>query len=158
MGVKLEVRSARLTAEGEPGTLKLGVLAELAGFALRGAHQAAGAAFAAMTARPGHFAALTLIANNPGITQMRLAAALGRSRSTMVPLLDALERDGLATREPRDARSHALAITAVGRHWLDDMIPKVRAHDARLTRGLGAGERATLMRILRILKRNFAAP
>lgn len=147
---------ARDTDEGSE--LDLGVLTETVGFALRGAHQASGAAFAAVTGRPGHFAALTLIASNPGITQMRLADALGRSRSTMVPLLDALERDGLAVREPspHDARSHALAITAAGRDWLGLMIPRVRAHDAQLTNGLDAADRAALMRILRIMKRNFS--
>jgi DNA-binding MarR family transcriptional regulator len=146
--------------EVEDDALDLGVLADSVGFALRGAHQASGTAFSALTGRPGHFAALTLIANNPGITQMRLADALGRSRSTMVPLLDALERDGLAIREasPRDARSHALAITTAGREWLDKMIPLVRAHDAQLTRGLSAPDRAALMRILRVMKRNFAIP
>jgi DNA-binding MarR family transcriptional regulator len=144
----------------EAGELDLGVLTDSVGFALRGAHQASGAAFAALTGSSGHFAALTLIANNPGITQMRLADALGRSRSTMVPLLDALERDGLAVREasPRDARSHALSITAAGQAWLEQMIPLVRGHDARLTLGLAAADRAALMRILRIMKRNFAAP
>jgi DNA-binding MarR family transcriptional regulator len=150
----------RTIADPEDEALDLGVLTESVGFALRGAHQASGAAFSAMTARPGQYAALTLIANNPGITQMRLADALGRSRSTMVPLLDALERDGLAVREPspRDARSHALAITAAGQAWLDEMIPLVRVHEARLTRGLTAGDRTTLMRLLRLMKRNFATP
>ncbi|MDB5409616.1 MAG: MarR family transcriptional regulator [Rhodospirillales bacterium] len=144
---------------GEGDELDLGTLTDSIGFALRGAHQASGAAFSALTGKPGHFAALTLIANNPGITQMRLADALGRSRSTMVPLLDALERDGLAIREasPRDARSHALAITAAGRDWLAQMTPRVRGHDAALTRGLTAANRAALMRILRIMKRNIAA-
>jgi DNA-binding MarR family transcriptional regulator len=148
------------TIADEENALDLGVLTESVGFALRGAHQASGTAFAALTGRPGHFAALTLIASNPGITQMRLADALGRSRSTMVPLLDALEREGLAIREasPRDARSHALAITTAGRDWLDKMTPLVRAHDAQLTRGLAAGDRAALMRILRVMKRNFATP
>jgi DNA-binding MarR family transcriptional regulator len=144
----------------ERDELDFGVLTASVGFALRGAHQASGAAFAALTGRPGHFAALTLIANNPGMTQMRLADALGRSRSTVVPLLDTLERDGLAIREasPRDARSHALSITATGQDWLEQMLPLVRGHDARLTRGLAAPDRAALVRILRIIKRNFAAP
>jgi hypothetical protein len=38
------------------------------------------------------------------------------------------------------------------------MIPLVRAHDAQLTRGLSAPDRAALMRILRVMKRNFAIP
>jgi DNA-binding MarR family transcriptional regulator len=155
---ELNLEPPTIARDAEDGVaLDLGVLAGSVGFALRGAQQASGAAFAALTGRPGHFAALTLIANNPGITQMRLADALGRSRSTMVPLLDALERDGLAVREqsPRDARSHALTITAAGQDWLAQTIPQVRAHDARLTRGLTAADRAALMRILGIVKRNF---
>jgi DNA-binding MarR family transcriptional regulator len=155
---ELNLARPTITGDAEDGAaLDLGILADSVGFALRGAQQESGAAFAALTGRPGHFAALTLIAANPGITQMRLADALGRSRSTMVPLLDALERDGLAVREqsPRDARSHALAITAAGQDWLMQTIPLVRAHDARLTRGLTAADRAALMRILNIMKRNF---
>ena len=40
---------------------------------------------------PGQFGVITLIALNPGLTQLALARAVGIERSTMVAVIDVLE-------------------------------------------------------------------
>jgi len=65
---------------------------------------------------PREFAALTIVATRPGLTQHELAAAAEIDASTLVATLDALERRGLAERRvhPGDRRKRAIHLTADG--------------------------------------------
>ena len=102
------------------GEVRLGALEDYIAFHLRLAQGASFRAFQRRSGMPGlrqgWFAVLMLIRENPGITPMALSRASGRDKSTITPILRALEREGLVTREavPGDRRSYALRLTAEG--------------------------------------------
>ena len=66
--------------------------------------------------RPTQFSVLILINENPGIRQTEVCAALGLQKANFVPLLNELERRGLAVRKvgSPDRRSSALYLTSQG--------------------------------------------
>lgn len=140
-----------------PGAVRLGPLADTIGFHLRLAQEASFAAFAwrsgAAGLRPGRYAILVLIGENPGLSQTALGAAVGRDKSTLTPALADLERRGLVRRDraPRDRRSYALSLTPAGEAVRGDLAAHAAAHDALLDRLLGAAERAAFLAALRRL-------
>ena len=92
-------------------TLKPGLLFDLLGYRLRVAQQAVFRDFARAIpeASPGHAGILLLIDANPGVTQSRLAQAVGIDRSTMVGVLHALQaRDLVERRRGEDRRTNGL--------------------------------------------------
>ena len=74
--------------------VRFGPLAGWVGFNLRMAQESAFEAFSHLSREigesPGRFATLTLIAENPGISQSTLGRAAGRDKSSMTPVLDDL--------------------------------------------------------------------
>ena len=88
------------------------MLGDYIGFHLRLAQDASFRAFARHTGvrdlKPGRFAAMTVIANNPGITQAELGRAIARDKSSVTPLIQELDRRGLVERQrsPTDRRQH----------------------------------------------------
>src|SRR6185437_17181055 len=66
--------------------------------------------------RPTQFSVLIVIHENPGIRQTEVCAALGLQKANFVPLLNELQRRGLAVRKPGvpDRRSTALYLTSQG--------------------------------------------
>lgn len=142
---------------GGRGPLRLGLLENTLGFHLRLAQEASFAAFARRSGdsglKPGHFAALVIIHNNPGLSQTALGAAIGRDKSTLTPKLAELERRGLLRRDRADAdrRSYALTLTPAGEAALSALTAHAAAHDAALDRLVGAGNRAALLDTLRRL-------
>ena len=132
-----------------------GMLTELVGYHLRRAQTVVFDDFMHSLAEdhitPGQFGVLVLIEANPGISQSALARALGIERSTMVAVLDELERRGLAERRPaeHDRRSHALKLSAEGSALLAAVKPKVRRHERRVAGDLDRGEAKSLMSLLR---------
>jgi len=125
-----------------PG-LAYGVLDELLGYALRRAQNALYLDFYRVTegldVSPQRFAALVLVANNPGMRQGLLAQAMGLHRSGALRLTDWLTGQGWVERreDPLDARSWGLHLTAAGRRTLNKLEQAVRAHDHALLQGLG---------------------
>lgn len=98
---------------------------------------------------PGRFGMLVLIEANPGITQSRLARAVGLDRSTLVAVLDQLEdRALLERRQGDDRRTNGLWLTKDGKALLAKMRRRVTAHEARLAERLSAEEWSTLRRLL----------
>src|SRR4051794_33653195 len=65
---------------------------------------------------PREFGLLTVVAKRPGITQQDLAALARVDPSSMVALLDDLERRGIAERrvDPEDRRRRAVHLTKDG--------------------------------------------
>ena len=90
------------------------------------------------------------VANNEGLSQTRLARALGIDGSTMVAMIDRLEENGWLRRRRSevDRRSHALHLTAAGNELLDRLTPLVEAHEAELAHDLSADEKKTLLALL----------
>jgi len=140
-------------AAAEP--LRLGPLADFIGFHLRLAQEASFHAFArrvhGFAMRPGRFAVLTLIAENPGLSQTALGRASGRDKSSLTPALNDLVRRGLVRRRrlASDRRSYALSLTPKGTTLLERLTAHARAHDRELDRIVGLKSKAEFMRTLR---------
>jgi DNA-binding MarR family transcriptional regulator len=118
--------------------VRLGVLDSYIGFHLRMAQDASFRAFARQAGmrdlKPGRFAAMTVIANNPGITQAELGRAIARDKSSVTPLIQELERRGLVKRQrsASDRRSVALTLTATGAETLGRLNARAIEHDRQL--------------------------
>src|SRR6185503_15183200 len=108
--------------------LKPGVLSGLLGYRLRVAQQAVFRDFARAIpeASPGRVGILFLIEANPGVTQSRLAHAVGLDRSTMVGVLDALEaRELVERRRGEDRRTNGLWLTRAGRDLVASLTQRI---------------------------------
>lgn len=145
-----------------PGSapLVLGPLSQALGYHLLRAQSASFRRFQRSTGmdwlKPGWFIVLSLINDNPDITAVELGRATGRDKSTMTPLLRALERDGLIARSgvPEDRRRHALRLTEGGRAALVRLAVFSRQHEATLD-GLAGDDKAAVIGFLRRLTDAF---
>jgi DNA-binding MarR family transcriptional regulator len=132
----------------------LGPLTDYLGYALRRAQMAAVGefleAFADMDLRPTQFAVLTLIDANPGVRQTEVCAALGIQKANFVPLLNELERRGLALRKSvaADRRSSALHLTALGNSTLQRACAVHEVYESRFVTRLGRRGRDQLLALL----------
>lgn len=135
--------------------LSFDLLPDLVGFQLRMAQVAIFRDFSAdigeLGITPGLFGVLVLIDANPDLKQSDLARAAQLDRSTVVTVIDNLERRCLVERRtsPTDRRSNALRLTPAGRRLLRTLKKRVTAHEARLTARLTVAERAELVRLLK---------
>lgn len=102
---------------------------------------------------PRHFGVMTVLDANPGVTQQDLADNSRVDRSSMVAVLDELERRGLAERraDPADRRKRSIHLTAEGRAQLQKMRAIARKVGEQSFAALSAEERATLHHLLRKL-------
>jgi DNA-binding MarR family transcriptional regulator len=151
-------RNARseLSAKPKPANddIDFGPLANWVGFHLRLAQTASFQGFVrearSVELSPGRFATLMLIGRNPGISQTALAAANGRDKSTLTPILEDLDRRGLILRErlQTDRRSYQLTLTEAGRAMLDQLTECAARHDENLDRIIGPRERDRFLRTL----------
>src|SRR4051812_11149519 len=95
-------RSISGAPESTGGELDLGALAGFVGYHLRVAQVAAYREFESrltgLGMAPRFLGLLMLIEANPGAPQSRLAEAIHLDRSSLVPILDKLEADGLVER------------------------------------------------------------
>lgn len=137
-----------------PSTLSFDILPDLIGFQLRMAQIAIfkdfGAALGEFDITPGLFGVLVLIDANPDLKQSDLARAAQLDRSTVVTVIDNLERRELVERRasPTDRRSNALRLTPGGRTLLRKLKQRVAAHEKRLTAQFADNERQDLVRLL----------
>ena len=132
-------------------SLDPGSLPQLIGYRLRLAQQAVFRDFAASVPglSPGRIGMLLLIEANAGVTQSRLAEAVGRDRSTMVGVLDQLEAKGLVVRRKgADRRTNGLWLTRAGRGLIVRAKRAIAIHEQRVAARLSAAERAQLLVLL----------
>lgn len=96
------------------------------------------------------FGTLLLIEANPGISQSAVAEALRFDRSTLVQIIDRLEKRGVVVREvsANDRRSHALRLTDKGTDLLRVLKRETERHEKDIARALTAAERDELIRLL----------
>jgi DNA-binding MarR family transcriptional regulator len=136
--------------------VNLGTLDEAIGFHLRVAQDASFRAFARRAGqhdlKPGHFAALLVIANNPGIGQGALGRAIARDKSSVTPIIQSLSRRELIDRRTSaaDRRRIQLSITKPGRALLRRLALHVRNHDRNLDTIVGADKALFLGLLKRI--------
>ncbi|MGH6989342.1 MAG: MarR family winged helix-turn-helix transcriptional regulator [Stellaceae bacterium] len=126
--------------------IDLGALKNFVGFNLRLAQDVSFRSFAQRTGmkhlRPGRFAALMVLRDNPDITPGALGRAIARDKSSVTPLVQDLQRNGLIRRKssPTDHRSVTLTLTPAGQRLLRDLIGHARAHDDQLDEIAGAAK------------------
>jgi DNA-binding MarR family transcriptional regulator len=124
------------------------------GYALRRAQGVIFADFndtlAELGLRPGQFAVLTLIRQNPGASQSSVSAALGVQKANFVATIADLEKRGYVARRrsATDGRSYALELTPRGRRLLERAAELQSLHEARVTARLGARGREQLLELL----------
>ena len=125
-------------AEASADDYRLGWFENMVGFHLRRAQEAAFAAFknrvGGIDIRVGHFAALVLIGENPGINQTVLGRAIGRDKSSLTPILDDLAHRGLVVRQRivHDRRRYGLTLSAEGERMRDTLQEHAQAHERQL--------------------------
>ena len=134
--------------------LDLGVLDGYIGYHLRLAQNASFRAFQRRTGqadlKPGWFAVLSLIGDNPGITPMVLARGSGRDKSTLTPIVREMMKGGFVERSEtvHDRRSYGLKLTGKGRERLAMLAACAAEHDAKLDAILGE-RKVELLAVLR---------
>jgi len=133
---------------------KLGNLDKMLGVELRIAQILADRLFAScrkLEMAPGHYTVLSLIKLNPGINQSMLAQSMYLDRSSMVPILDQLEKTGWIERQrsPNDRRSHALYLTDAGNAALENADREVQALEASIAKEMGHDNRASLLALIK---------
>lgn len=140
--------------KGDSTDLDQGLLPDLLGYQLRRAQFVVFSEFqkvmADLSVTPGQYGVMTLIGRNPGMTQSALARAVGVERSTMVAVIDGLEKNGFVERRPSpvDRRSYALVLSDAGMKKLADLDPMVAEHDKQVSATLSVTEKASLMELL----------
>lgn len=139
--------------------LDFGELDTFVGFQLHRARNAAATALRrliAPEAMPGQFPILYLIARNPGQTQSAIAGAVGLDRSSLVPILNRLEKRGWVRRVPSrdDGRAHALELTEAGQRQLKVLYDLITSLEARISAELGGeAEQKTMLELLHRFRR-----
>lgn len=106
---------------------------------------------------PRNFGLLKIIEANPGIPQSRLAEALFLDRSSLVPLLDTLTREGWVERRKaaNDKRVRRVFLAEDGAERLARLEEEVVRHEAAMTSGLSDSEEAELLRLLALVDENL---
>ena len=96
------------------------------------------------------YAALAIADADGPISQQALGESIGCDRTTMVELMDDLERAGLTKRRrnPTDRRAYAIELTAAGRRVLARAGTKLRAAEKEFLDPLSDGERDQLRGML----------
>ncbi len=135
----------------------LGSLATMLSHTLRRAHGCVSddlhREFAGEQMRALPYAVMVVLGRNPGLRQTQVGFALGIQPTNLVPLVDALEKRGLAERRavPGDRRARGLFLTRLGAETLARLDARAAAHEARLAKRLGPQGRAQLLALLRRL-------
>ena len=100
---------------------------------------------------PGLFGVLVIIEANPDLKQSELARATHLDRSTVVTVIDNLERRGLVERRValHDRRSNAIRLTDAGTALLRKLKRQVSQHEKRLLQNFNAAERDSFLALLK---------
>jgi len=131
-----------------------GILPDLIGYQLRLAQIRVFRDFMDATAAhdisPGLLGVLLLIEANPGLKQSELAAAVHLDRSTMVGVIDRLERRGWVERRAAraDRRAYQVLLTQAGGAQMREFRQLLAQHEQRIIAGLSPAEIDTLHRLL----------
>lgn len=131
------------------------VLDDLVGYNLKRAYVIVQADFRDTLGKDGLtarvFSALTMVVEQPNITQSDLARALRIERSGLVAIVDELEAKKLLKRVsvPGNRRVQPLQPTASGKRMFQSVLKKVKGHEERLFSVLSSNEQAQLRACLK---------
>jgi DNA-binding MarR family transcriptional regulator len=117
----------------------------------RASHTRTAAALETIGLTPALFAVLNFLQARDGAIQQEIGAAMGIDPSTMVALIDGLERAGLAERRPhpKDRRAREVVITPEGRRTVERGRALAREVEDDVLHGLASAERRQLLKLLR---------
>jgi DNA-binding MarR family transcriptional regulator len=117
----------------------------------RASHERTAMALEAVGLTPALFGVLNFLGVRKGAIQQEIGAAMGIDPSTMVSLIDELERKGLAKRRPHpsDRRAREVSITRKGRRLLERCRKMAHEVEDEVLRGLTVAERRELLKLLR---------
>ena len=117
----------------------------------RASHTNTAAALDTIGLTPPLFAVLNYLQANEGAIQQEIGAAMGIDPSTMVSLIDELERGALAERRPRpqDRRAREITLTPKGRQTLKRARGLAAEVEDAVLQGLTETERRQLAGLLR---------
>ena len=106
---------------------------------------------------PRYYGLLRIVEANPGLPQTQLARMIHLDRSSVVPILEKLENEGVVVRRnsENDKRIRRIFITERGRGVLADLKNLVEKHEVELVSSLAAAERKTLVRLLQKVADNM---
>jgi DNA-binding MarR family transcriptional regulator len=96
------------------------------------------------------YVVLSGLVDGPAQTQARLAEAVGRDKTRIIPILDALEARGLLVRspDPADRRNKIVALTGPGSALRTAVAMAIRAAEQEVLGSLDAAERRTFRELL----------
>lgn len=96
------------------------------------------------------YVVLATLQDGPAPTQSELAAATGRDKTRLIPILDRLEARGLLRRtpDPADRRNRVVALTAAGRELVAACRAGIREMEAEFLADLDPGERRMFIEAL----------
>jgi MarR family transcriptional regulator, lower aerobic nicotinate degradation pathway regulator len=102
---------------------------------------------------PVQYAAMQILANQPGIDQRTLARSIALDASTTGGVVDRLETRGWVERRtsPEDRRARVLDLTLSGQQALAEVIPGMLRAQEQILAPLNPRERAEFMRMLDVL-------
>jgi DNA-binding MarR family transcriptional regulator len=117
----------------------------------RACHTQTAAALKTIGLTPALFAVLSFLLARDAAIQQEIGAAIGIDPSTMVALIDELERAGLAQRRPhpKDRRAREVVITPNGRRAVERGRALAREVEDDVLQGLASAERRRLLTLLR---------
>jgi DNA-binding MarR family transcriptional regulator len=102
---------------------------------------------------------MILNSTDASLCPSEISARLIRTRGTVTGLLDSLEKRGYIERrpDPEDRRMTRIEITASGRKVLDDVLPGLWRHEARLLGHLTKKDKQALLTLIeKTLQGDFA--
>ena len=138
----------------EPGTIGFGPLPGYLGYQIRQAQAAVFrdlmASIADLEVTPGEYSLLTMLDENPGISQVDLVAVYHLDKSTLSLAVGRLVKRGLVrrTRSRDDERFYALWLEQPGRALLLRVRARVEAQERTMDAALRRGERKLLLDML----------
>jgi DNA-binding MarR family transcriptional regulator len=138
----------------------MGRLPNLVGFRLRMAQVMVfkdfEEALAGLDITPAIFGVLEILSQNKGLTQTRLAVAIGLDRSSLVPLLDKLQTRQLVARaqSTEDRRSNNLHLSPQGEQLLEEAARRIALHEQRILSSLSKSEARQLIALLQKVGRS----
>lgn len=105
---------------------------------------------AGLTLTPVQFAALSAVAEHPGIDQATVAGLIAYDRATLGKVIDKLESRGYILRETssRDRRAKVLRVSEAGQALLTQARPIVAALQSEIIGGLTPDEQQVFLRLL----------
>jgi DNA-binding MarR family transcriptional regulator len=96
------------------------------------------------------YAVLSALEERAAPTQSELAAAVGRDKTRLIPILDRLEARGLLRRtpDPADRRNRVVALTDKGRELVRSCRAGIRGVESEMLAAIDPQERAVFVAVL----------